>query len=310
MKKISSIIIFLVMVIIGGFLAARLLSPEDTWLCKNGQWIKHGQPELPKPENGCGAKIYLGQDSKNATYFINGASIILSNGKFETVITDNSASKTITSVFNDAVNADINNDGLPDILVILSQTNGGSGTFYYLAAALNTADGYQGTNAVWLGDRIAPQTVEFKNNIIIANYAERNPGESMSVQPSLGVSKYLIWENNQLQEISYKNDLIEIKYPAPGAEVSSPLIVSGLARGNWFFEASFPVELRAENGQLIAQGIAQAQTDWMTKDFVPFQASLEFIKANQPQPGRLILKKDNPSGLPEYDDFIIVPIVY
>jgi len=27
---------------------------EDTWLCQNGQWIKHGNPAAAKPMSGCG----------------------------------------------------------------------------------------------------------------------------------------------------------------------------------------------------------------------------------------------------------------
>ncbi len=28
--------------------------PEDTWICEDDQWIKHGQPQAPKPASGCG----------------------------------------------------------------------------------------------------------------------------------------------------------------------------------------------------------------------------------------------------------------
>lgn len=27
---------------------------EDTWLCQQGQWIKHGHPVAPMPRSGCG----------------------------------------------------------------------------------------------------------------------------------------------------------------------------------------------------------------------------------------------------------------
>ncbi len=35
------------------FLGARLLTPEDTWLCQNGTWVKHGNPSLPMPTGAC-----------------------------------------------------------------------------------------------------------------------------------------------------------------------------------------------------------------------------------------------------------------
>ncbi len=105
-----------------------------------------------------------------------------------------------------------------------------------------------------------------------------------------------------------KSNLIQIAFPRPNARVSSPLEITGQARGNWFFEASFPIELRNDAGNIITTGIAQAQDEWMTENFVPFKATLEF--STTAKHGTLVLKKDNPSGLPEYDDALIVPITF
>ena len=74
------------------------------------------------------------------------------------------------------------------------------------------------------------------------------------------------------------NDLIHVTFPRSNDLVSSPLTVQGEARGNWYFEASFPVKLLDANGNVIAQTPAQAQGEWMTTDFVPFLAILEFAK--------------------------------
>ena len=57
------------------------------------------------------------------------------------------------------------------------------------------------------------------------------------------------------------------------------------------------------DGLIIAEGYATAQGDWMTTDYVPFEATLEFTAdTSVSNRGSLILKKDNPSGLPENDD--------
>lgn len=104
-----------------------------------------------------------------------------------------------------------------------------------------------------------------------------------------------------------KMDLIRVGYPRPNQIVVSPLMITGEARGTWFFEASFPVILKDANGQIIASGIAQAKSDWMTENFVPFEAKLEFARP-QTSTGVLILRKDNPSGLPEHDDFLEMPV--
>ena len=97
------------------------------------------------------------------------------------------------------------------------------------------------------------------------------------------------------------NANIVLTSPRPGELISSPLLIEGKARGNWFFEASFPVILTNWDGLIIAESYAQAQDEWMTENFVPFKATLEFETPELYKNGSLILQKDNPSGLPEND---------
>ena len=106
-----------------------------------------------------------------------------------------------------------------------------------------------------------------------------------------------------------KQNLIRINTPRPNELVKSPLKIKGEARGHWFFEASFPVRLIDEDGKELGTAIAQALSDWMTEDFVPFEAELEF-KSPATKKGKLILEKDNPSGLPENADELIVPVFF
>lgn len=89
--------------------------------------------------------------------------------------------------------------------------------------------------------------------------------------------------------------------------IKSPLTITGEARGNWFFEASFPIKLLDGNGNEIATTIAQAQSDWMMEEFVQFKAILEF-KNPETETGKIVLEKDNPSGLSELNEDISVPI--
>ncbi|MFZ2151974.1 MAG: Gmad2 immunoglobulin-like domain-containing protein [Minisyncoccia bacterium] len=106
-----------------------------------------------------------------------------------------------------------------------------------------------------------------------------------------------------------KKDLIVVSAPVKDMVVSSPFVVSGKARGYWFFEASFPIELRDTKGNVLQTIVAQAQDEWMTTEFVPFTAQLIFTKPASPMPAVLVFKKDNPSGLPEHDDSIEIPII-
>ena len=129
-------------------------------------------------------------DPQNATYNVGGTPVALVNGNASTPAAPGSATQITTKIFT-TTSGDLNGDGKQDAAVILVQNPGGSGTFYYVAAAINGANGAQGTNAVLLGDRIAPDTLEIKNGQIIANYADRKPGDPMTAKPSVAVSKYL-----------------------------------------------------------------------------------------------------------------------
>lgn len=139
---------------------------------------------------------------QNATYMIEGRAVTLVNGMAEDDVISGAATKTITRYFGNEAYGDVNGDGTSDIAFLLTQDHGGSGTFYYVAVALKTGDGYAGTNAVLLGDRVAPQPTEIRQDgEIISNYAERAPGEPMTARASVGVSKYLRVVDGVLVEV-------------------------------------------------------------------------------------------------------------
>lgn len=140
-------------------------------------------------------------DYKNATYLIEGSFIPLTDGIFEAEIAPGLATKITTRYFGNEAIGDLNNDGKSDVAFLLTQDTGGSGTFFYIVVALQTTSGTEGSNAILLGDRIAPQNTTIENGRITVNYADRNPGEPFTTQPSLGVSKYFKIENNILTEI-------------------------------------------------------------------------------------------------------------
>lgn len=101
-----------------------------------------------------------------------------------------------------------------------------------------------------------------------------------------------------------KDDLIVVDTPRAGSQVASPLIVKGRARGNWYFEGSFPITLTDWDGKIIAEGYATAQGEWMTTEYVPFTASIKYeLPPETPyRRGFLILHKDNPSDDPALDN--------
>ena len=92
-------------------------------------------------------------------------------------------------------------------------------------------------------------------------------------------------------------------------EIYSPTRIEGKARGNWFFEGSFPIELIDTDGNTLTSTVAQAQSDWMTTEFVNFTAYLEFNKSINTNHALIVLSKDNPSGNPDFDQSIFIPVI-
>ncbi len=112
-------------------------------------------------------------------------------------------------------------------------------------------------------------------------------------------------ENTAVSPASY-DDMLVVDAPLPGSEISSPYTVTGKARGGWYFEASFPIKLLDADGKVLWQGPAQAQGDWMTSEYVPFKVSINFITSSKT--GTLEIHNDNPSGLPENDKELKIPV--
>lgn len=104
-----------------------------------------------------------------------------------------------------------------------------------------------------------------------------------------------------------REDLVKDLNVTAGDVIKSPLIVKGQARGCWFFEASFPVRILDGAGRELGVVPAQAKDEWMTEEFVPFEATLNFTPSTTAE-GTLVIEKDNPSGLPENDKSVRIPI--
>lgn len=103
------------------------------------------------------------------------------------------------------------------------------------------------------------------------------------------------------------DDTIRVTSPKKNEEISGPIKISGEARGSWFFEASFPAKLLV-GGTVVTTSVVQAKSDWMTTNFVPFEAVMNFDVATR-TPAELVLSADNPSGIAGNDKSVTVPIV-
>ncbi len=150
-----------------------------------------GQPRAQQPAPPSSATAPASAGYKDIAYEIEGQAVTLVSGVSETAAAPGSASKIVTRYVGNEATGDLDGDGTPDVAFLLTQSRGGSGTFYYVVVALQTTSGYVGTNAVLLGDRIAPQATRIDGSDLTVDYADRKAGEPMTTSPSVGVSKHL-----------------------------------------------------------------------------------------------------------------------
>ncbi len=198
--KLSKIILLIITIGLVGCSPTTSIIPEPTIMPTNTPTIVPVKILTPLANEE--TTSYL--DSKNCTFDVDGQTILLVDGYAENENTPQSASKLVTRYFGNEINIDLNLDGLMDSALLLQQENGGSGLFYYVVAAIQTKDGCSGTNAIFLGDRIAPQSTNVymsEPTQFIVNYADRKPDEPMTSSPTEGISRVFNLENGLLVEV-------------------------------------------------------------------------------------------------------------
>ena len=119
MRSVGATVIVAVVVLLGG-------------CSSNSQNQRQEQPAVP------------GTEYRNAEYMIEGQRIKLADGLAEAETSPGSASRIVTRYFGNELKTDLNDDGREDVVFLLTQQRGGSGTFFYAVAALNTEAGYRG----------------------------------------------------------------------------------------------------------------------------------------------------------------------
>ncbi|MFA6098414.1 MAG: Gmad2 immunoglobulin-like domain-containing protein [Patescibacteria group bacterium] len=209
-------------IIIAGLIlvVVRFNTEEDTWVCSNSQWVKHGNPASLAPTGKCG-----NSNNQNSNPSVN---------------TSNSNSQVNITSYDDCV-----------------------------AAGYPVMESYPSRCAV-------PGGQTYTQNI-----------------------------GNELE----MTDEIKVDNPRPNQKISSPITISGQARGTWFFEAVMPVTVKNANGAIIGSGNASAQDEWMTTDFVPFTLKLEFSDPQTSQ-GNIFINNENPSGLNANQKQLEIPVKF
>jgi hypothetical protein len=153
----------------------------------------------------------------NTTYTIENREVKLTNGQAEEETAQGAATKIKTAVFGQPVFGDLDGDGRNDAALILLRHPSGSGSFYYVAAALNEDGSWQGTNAVFLGDRITLKKVMIRDSVIVVRYLDRRPGEAMTDPPSVGKTSTLAVKEGRLEDANLSAPSSRSSHKLPAA---------------------------------------------------------------------------------------------
>lgn len=187
---------------------------------------------------------------------------------------------------------------------------GGTGTF--LNIGLFSFDGESLTHhdSLFIDDRVSLLAVQQEGDGYSVAYLTRAPGEGMAAQPTIPAIVRFTRTGSEIDMIMmYHNaarDDIELDIPAANQTVGSTFTIDGQARGYWYFEASFTAEVWNDSAEMIEEAIVQADGEWMTEDFVPFEE--EITVENYEGPATLLLRRSNASGEPEREAWISIPI--
>ena len=92
---------------------------------------------------------------------------------------------TTVRIVGEPVPGDVDDNGDPDEALLLVVNYGGTGSFYSAVIAINDGDSYQASNALSLGDRIQPQTIEFRDGQFVYTYLVHTPDQGASDVPTV-----------------------------------------------------------------------------------------------------------------------------
>ncbi len=300
MKKIYLVLAILFVALLAVFSLRFIIGgSEDTWICDNGEWVKHGVPSAPKPDKPCGGEKLIGGDRDEHG--------CLGPAGYQWCPSEKKCMRMweeYCEEYKEQYRGDEEKDcqsytpeDCPSDCVVCPPCMECSS----ISCQSEEFCSELGIGRDWY-EGIKSRIDSFEKCVAAGNAVM----ESYPRKCQEGDTTFVEEIGNEVAMA----DKIVLNTPRPNQKVKSPLVIEGEARGIWYFEADFPVVLTNWDGLIIAEGYASAQGEWMTEDFVSFKAELAFVRPEVSDRGTLILQRDNPSGLPENDEALEIPVFF
>ena len=123
--------------------------------------------------------------------------IKLSDGIYREQIVPGSGSELVIKLSDKITFGDLNGDGLEDAAVILVSDPGGSGTFYDLAAVINSRGQAREVASAFLGDRVKVEGLRIRFGKIVVTMVTHRSTDPMCC-PSLKVEQKYTLQGDEL----------------------------------------------------------------------------------------------------------------
>ena len=258
-------------------------------------------------------------DLERATYLTEnteGGTATLEGGEFRQPVVPGSASELVIRLGKWELGHIDETDGV-DTAAITIEDPGGSGTFYYLHALVNSEGELRDTDVAFLGDRVQVEGVSIHDRTITVAMLDRGPDAPFAEPPTIPVIRQFHLENGSLVEQGARGDdsaftcddalpdssLVIVRSPAAGDEVESGFMASGCSRT---FESNVQWRLLGRSGEVLSSG----HTSGGGYDGpAPFRFSVEF-EASERQVALLeVFEEDVSEGEGFPPPRAIVPVI-
>jgi len=123
--------------------------------------------------------------------------IKLHDGIYQEKIVPDSATELVIKLSDKIAFGDLNGDGVEDAAAILVSDPGGSGTFYDLAAVINSNGKASHAASVFLGDRVKVEKIDIRSGQIVIKMVTHDRNDPMCC-PSLKVEQKYALQGDSL----------------------------------------------------------------------------------------------------------------
>lgn len=128
--------------------------------------------------------------------------VTLSGGRWEGVAAEPGAASRPQAWLLEPLSrqADLDGDGVPEAVALLSATGGGSGTSLYLAVVARREGRWRNVSTVWVGDRVSVREVRADSGRVTLDVVQAGDGDAMCCPGDLATRRWELREESLTEQ--------------------------------------------------------------------------------------------------------------